>query len=51
MSNGPKLTREDLFKDGAFGDDLQHKFFHSFVVEEISSDEKTSDNNHAKVQR
>lgn len=46
MSKGPKLTREDLFKDGAFGDDSQHRFFHSFVVEEITNGESD-----AKVQR
>lgn len=37
MSDGPKLTKEDLLRDGGFEDKSHHKFFHSFVAERISS--------------
>lgn len=42
MSDGPKLKRVDLLKDGGFEDASQLKYFHSFVAEQISSDEITS---------
>ncbi|XP_063696700.1 thialysine N-epsilon-acetyltransferase-like [Culicoides brevitarsis] len=43
MPSGPKLKREDLLRDGAFEDNSLYKFFHSFVAEEIASDD-----NHTK---
>lgn len=50
MSDGPKLKIEDLLKDGAFDHSSQQIFFHSFVAEQLSSDEQLSNDKDAKGQ-